>query len=428
MGNTWLSKLEEQQRELTKIKNLKIKYVRVFGYCIEIPKGQISSVPSNYIRKQTLSNYERYTIPELIDIERKILEADDKIKILEYDIFCNIRGRFFEHMDAMQVNAQIIAEIDMLQSLATVAVKNKYCKPTINEKGYIDIKSGRHPVVEVMNKGDFIANDAYLDQEDDILSIISGPNMAGKSTFMRQIALIVLMAQMGSFIPAFSADICIVDRIFTRIGASDNLATGESTFMIEMMEVVNILNNATKDSLIIMDEVGRGTSTYDGLSIARAVIEYIVDKSVLGAKTLFSTHYLELNNLSKKVPGIKNYHVTVEPQSDEIIFLRKIIPGGSDNSYGIYVAKMAGMPVSILKRSEDMLSGLLKIAKFMDVIQEDEDDLYYGTKKGKSDPNKYRIIVNELMAKDLSDLDLPEALKWIAILKKQLLDTLIASK
>jgi len=360
-GKTWLAALEEKEREKTGIKNLKIKYNKVFGYYLEVTKSYQNLVPDYYIRKQTLANAERYTTEELDDIAGKVLGAEDKMMALEYELFSEIREALADQMKRVQKTANVIATLDAFCSLALVAEQNNYVRPVLNTRGIIDIKNGRHPVVEKMISNDmFVANDVYLDNKDHRVSIITGPNMAGKSTYMRQSALIVLMAQMGSFVPAKRAAIGVVDRIFTRVGASDDLASGQSTFMVEMSEVANILRNATKDSLIILDEIGRGTSTYDGLSIAWAVVEYISDARLLGAKTLFATHYHELTELEGKLSNVNNYCIAVKEQGDDIVFLRKIIKGGADRSYGIQVAKLAGVPELVLGRAKEILDELLK--------------------------------------------------------------------
>ncbi|MDD7521990.1 MAG: DNA mismatch repair protein MutS [Lachnospiraceae bacterium] len=358
-GKTWLASLEEEERENTGIKNLKIKYNKVFGYYFDVTNSYKDLVPADWVRKQTLTGSERYTTDRLKKLEDTILGAEDKLYALEYDLFVNIRDTIFEHMERVQNTAKIIAGIDMLASLAYVAETNNYVRPSINTKGKIDIKDGRHPVIEKMlSNCMFIENDTYLDNRKNRLSIITGPNMAGKSTYMRQTALIVLMAQIGSFVPAKEADICVCDRIFTRVGASDDLASGQSTFMVEMTEVANILRNATKDSLIILDEIGRGTSTFDGLAIAWAVVEYICNNNSIGAKTLFATHYHELTELEGKIPGVNNYCIAVKEQGEDIVFLRKIVKGGADKSYGIQVARLAGVPEPVLNRAKEIVEGL----------------------------------------------------------------------
>ncbi|MGN0166473.1 MAG: DNA mismatch repair protein MutS [Acetatifactor sp.] len=358
-GKQWLAQLEEQDRERTGIKNLKIKYNKVFGYYFEVTNSYKNLVPEDYIRKQTLANAERYTTPRLKELEDTILNAEDKLTTLEYDLFCKIRESIAMELERIQKTAKAVAKLDVYASLSLVSERNHYVRPRLNEKGIIDIKDGRHPVVEQMITNDmFIANDTYLDNGNHCISIITGPNMAGKSTYMRQTALIVLMAQVGCFVPAKSANIGIVDRIFTRVGASDDLASGQSTFMVEMNEVANILRNATSNSLLILDEIGRGTSTFDGLSIAWAVIEHISNRKLLGAKTLFATHYHELTELEGKMSNVNNYCIAVKECGDDIVFLRKIIKGGADKSYGIQVAKLAGVPDMVIDRAKEIVEQL----------------------------------------------------------------------
>lgn len=358
-GKKWLSELEARERERTGIKSLKIKYNRVFGYSLEVTNTFRDQVPDNYVRKQTLSNAERYITQELKELEDLILGAEDKLYALEYELFSQVRDLVGAEVVRIQRTAKAVAYIDVFASLALVAERNHYVRPKINENGIIDIKNGRHPVVERMIENDmFIANDTYLDNQKKRVSIITGPNMAGKSTYMRQSALIVLMAQIGSFVPAEKANIGIVDRIFTRVGASDDLASGQSTFMVEMTEVANILRNATSRSLLILDEIGRGTSTFDGLSIAWAVIEHISNTKLCGAKTLFATHYHELTELEGKIAGVNNYCIAVKEKGDDIVFLRKIVKGGADKSYGIQVAKLAGVPDSVIARAKELVEEL----------------------------------------------------------------------
>ncbi len=353
-NNVWMQHFEQKIKAETGIKTLKVGYNKVFGYYIEVSKGQVSQVPDSFIRKQTLVNAERYIVPELKDFENKILSAKEKIQQLEYYLFNEIRQQIREHLVAIQQTARAIGSLDVLYSLAMAAFKGNYTCPRLNERQEIRIRDGRHPVVEkLLERELFVPNDTYLNQTDERLMILTGPNMAGKSTYMRQVALLVLMTQMGSFIPAREADICPVDRIFTRVGASDDLATGQSTFMVEMNEVANILKFATSRSLIILDEVGRGTSTYDGMAIARAVVEFINKK--IGAKTLFATHYHELIELEQLQPGIKNYSVAVKEKGKDVVFLRRIVPGGTDKSYGIHVAKLAGLPGKVVERAEKLL-------------------------------------------------------------------------
>ena len=358
-GKKWLTELETKERERTGIKSLKIKYNRVFGYALEVTNTFKELVPENYIRKQTLANAERYITEELKNLENMILGAEDKLYALEYELFSNVRDKVGQEVIRIQRTAKAIAGLDVFASLALVAERNHYVRPKVNEGGIIDIKGGRHPVVEQMIDNDmFIANDTYLDNTKKRISIITGPNMAGKSTYMRQTALIVLMAQIGSFVPADKAVIGIVDRIFTRVGASDDLASGQSTFMVEMTEVANILRNATAKSLLILDEIGRGTSTFDGLAIAWAVIEHISNTKLCGAKTLFATHYHELTELEGKLSGVTNYCIAVKEKGDDIVFLRKIVKGGADKSYGIQVAKLAGVPDSVINRAKELVEEL----------------------------------------------------------------------
>ena len=358
-GKTWLFELETSEKERTGIKNLKIKFNKVFGYYLEVTNSFKDMVPDDYIRKQTLTNAERYTTPKLKELEEVILSAEDKLFSLEYDLFSEVRDRIAKEVVRIQKTAKAIAKADVYSSLAVVASQNNYVCPKINEKGIINIESGRHPVVEKMiSNGMFVENDTLLDNDKNRISIITGPNMAGKSTYMRQTALIVLMAQIGSYIPAKSANIGVVDRIFTRVGASDDLASGQSTFMVEMTEVANILRNATANSLLILDEIGRGTSTFDGLSIAWAVVEHISNPKLLGAKTLFATHYHELTELEGQMDAVNNYCIAVKEQGDDIIFLRKIVKGGADKSYGIQVAKLAGVPETVISRAKEIVAEL----------------------------------------------------------------------
>ena len=358
-GKTWLAELESEEREKTGIKNLKIKYNKVFGYYLEVTNSYKDLVPDYYTRKQTLANAERYIIPRLKELEDTILGAEDKLYALEYELYCQVRDTIGAEVLRIQKTAKAIAKLDVFASFAFVAERNHYVRPKINEKGVINIKNGRHPVVEQMIPNDmFIANDTLLDDKKNRVSIITGPNMAGKSTYMRQTALIVLLAQIGSFVPAECANIGIVDRIFTRVGASDDLASGQSTFMVEMTEVANILRNATDKSLLILDEIGRGTSTFDGLSIAWAVVEHISNKKLLGAKTLFATHYHELTELEGKIDSVNNYCIAVKEKGDDIVFLRKIVKGGADKSYGIQVAKLAGVPESVIARAKEIVGEL----------------------------------------------------------------------
>lgn len=397
-GKLWLAQLEEREREQTGIKNLKIKYNKVFGYYLEVTNSYKNLVPDRWTRKQTLANAERYTTDELKNLEDLIMGAEDKLYSLEYDLFVEVREKIASQVTRIQSTAKAIANIDVFTSLALAAEQNNYVRPKINDKGIIDIKQGRHPVVEKMISNDmFIANDTLLDNNSNRVSIITGPNMAGKSTYMRQTALIVLMAQIGSYVPASSANIGIVDRIFTRVGASDDLASGQSTFMVEMTEVANILHNATGKSLLILDEIGRGTSTFDGLSIAWAVVEHISNKSLLGAKTLFATHYHELTELEGTLSGVNNYCIAVKEQGDDIIFLRKIIKGGADKSYGIQVAKLAGVPDSVIARAKELADDLSDA----DISRKAKEIAQYD----KKNPDEIYIRQNELEVKQMSLFD-----------------------
>ncbi len=358
-GKKWLAQLVEEEKERTGIKNLRVKYNKVFGYHLEVTNSYKDLVPSDWTRRQTLANAERYTTPKLKELEDSILGAEDRLFNLEHDLFCGVRDEIYECIGRVQNTAHIIAYVDMFASLAAVAQQSGFVRPNVNDSGIIDVKNGRHPVVERMIGDDmFVANDTFLDNKNHRISIITGPNMAGKSTYMRQTALIVLMAQIGSFVPAESATIGVVDRIFTRVGASDDLASGQSTFMVEMTEVANIIRNATRQSLIILDEIGRGTSTFDGLGIAWAVIEHIADVKLLGAKTLFATHYHELTELEGKLDSVDNYRIAVKERGDDIVFLRKIMRGGADKSYGIQVARLAGVPEDVLRRAEEIVAQL----------------------------------------------------------------------
>lgn len=434
-GKNWLAELEAKDKERTGIKNLRIKYNKVFGYFYEVTNSFQSLVPDDFIRKQTLTNAERYTTDSLKELEDKILNAEDRLFSLEYDIFCEIRDKIFENVSRVQETAKIVATLDALCSLAYVADTNRYVRPKINEKGVIDIKGGRHPVIEKMiQDGMFIKNDSYLDNNKNRISIITGPNMAGKSTYMRQTALIVLMAHLGCFVPADSADIGVCDRIFTRVGASDDLASGQSTFMVEMAEVANILRNATDKSLLILDEIGRGTSTFDGLSIAWAVVEHISNTKLLGAKTLFATHYHELTELEGKLPCVNNYCIAVKEQGDSVVFLRKIIKGGADKSYGIEVAKLAGVPETVTKRAEEIVSQLLEndiSEKIQSIAAESYDSTNKKSKIRKPDEvdmNQMSLfdtitdedIINELKTMDINSLTPIEALNTLCSLQSKL--------
>ena len=393
-GKDWLAKLENDEREKTGIKNLKIKYNKVFGYYLEVTNSYKEMVPEYYTRKQTLANAERYITPELKELEDMILGAEDKLYALEYELYSEVRDLIASQIERIQKTAKAVAALDAFASLALVAERNNYVRPKINEKGVIDIKEGRHPVVERMIPNEmFISNDTYLDDKKHRISIITGPNMAGKSTYMRQTALIALMAQIGSFVPAKSANIGLSDRIFTRVGASDDLASGQSTFMVEMTEVANILRNATSKSLLILDEIGRGTSTFDGLSIAWAVIEYISDSRLLGAKTLFATHYHELTELEGKIDNVNNYCIAVKEKGDDIVFLRKIVKGGADKSYGIQVAKLAGVPERVIGRAKEIVEEL-----------SDEDI----TARVSEIASKERVVKKKPKVKKYDDVDIAQ--------------------
>ena len=413
-GKTWLAELEAEEKEKTGIKNLKIKYNKVFGYYLEVTNSFKDMVPDYYTRKQTLTNAERYITPRLKELEDMILGAEDKLYALEYDRFAEIRNMIAGEVERIQKTARAIAKLDAYLSMALVASRNQYVRPKINTRGIIDIKDGRHPVVEKMITNDmFIPNDTYLDNGKNRISVITGPNMAGKSTYMRQTALIVLMAQIGSFVPASKANIGIVDRIFTRVGASDDLASGQSTFMVEMTEVANILRNATAKSLLILDEIGRGTSTFDGLAIAWAVIEHISNPKLLGAKTLFATHYHELTELEGKLPGVNNYCIAVKERGDDIVFLRKIVKGGADKSYGIQVAKLAGVPDSVINRAKELVEELVSA----DITSTVKDIASEGKKSKAKQPVHYDEVDMEQISlfDTVKDDDVLEELKSIKI-------------
>ena len=432
-GKNWLADLETREREKTGIKNLRIRYNKVFGYYLEVTNSFKELVPDYYTRKQTLANAERYIIPELKELEDTILGAEDKLCALEYELYCEVRNTIAAELTRIQRTAKAVAKLDVIASLALVAERNNYVRPKINEKGVIDIRDGRHPVVEKMIPNDmFIANDTYLDDKKQRISIITGPNMAGKSTYMRQAALIVLMAQLGSFVPASSANIGLVDRIFTRVGASDDLASGQSTFMVEMNEVANILRNATNKSLLILDEIGRGTSTFDGLSIAWAVVEYISNSKLLGAKTLFATHYHELTELEGKISNVNNYCIAVKEKGDDIVFLRKIVKGGADKSYGIQVAKLAGVPDPVINRAKEIVEELVTAditGKVKDIAVQgsetkkkpqkklDEVDL---TQFSLFDTVKDDDVLNELKELDISHMTPMDAMNKLYQLQNKL--------
>lgn len=430
-GKAWLADLEAREREKTGIKNLKVKYNKVFGYYFEVTNSFKSLVPEYFIRKQTLANAERYTSKELDELAGTIIGSEDKLTALEYQEYVKLRDRLAGELVRVQKTAHCIAVLDVMASLSYVAVANNYIRPEISTDGVIDIKDGRHPVVEKMTANDmFIANDTYLNNLESRISIITGPNMAGKSTYMRQTALIVLMAQIGSFVPASHAHIGICDRIFTRVGASDDLASGQSTFMVEMSEVANILRNATKNSLLILDEIGRGTSTYDGLSIAWAVVEYISNSELLGAKTLFATHYHELTELEGKLSSVNNYCIAVKEDGDDIVFLRKIIKGGADRSYGIQVAKLAGVPDIVIKRANEICNTLIDAdinTKIKDIKVRNDFSDSKSKKNNKADGQmslfadfNESAIIQEIKTADLGNMTPMKALLYLNELQERL--------
>ena len=423
-GRKWLMNLEAEDQQRTGIKNLRIKYNKVFGYYFEVTNSFKNLVPPDYQRKQTLVGAERYTSDKLKSLEDTILNAEDKLNTLEYDKFCEIRDTVGGQISVIQKAARALAMLDVLCSLSLVAERGRYVRPSINDKGYIKIKEGRHPVVEKMLQGEFISNDTFLDSKKNAIAIITGPNMAGKSTYMRQTALICLMAQIGSFVPASSADLCVVDRIFTRVGASDDLGSGQSTFMVEMNEVANILRNATPSSLLILDEIGRGTSTYDGLSIAWAVIEHISNKLFLGAKTLFATHYHELTELEGKIDNVSNYCVAVKEKGDDIVFLRKIIKGGADRSYGIQVAKLAGLPDIVIDRAKEILEQLTD-SDITESIRNIETKAGQSAGKGKKAKHYDEVDLGQMsLFETVSDTDVLKELEQIDISNLTPLDAL----
>lgn len=418
-GKNWLMKLELREKEETGIKNLKVGFNKVFGYYIEVTKSNLSLVPDRFIRKQTLTNGERYITEELKELEEKILGSEEKLIGLEYELFLQVRADIARQIQRIQKTAFVVSTLDVLCSFATVAEDLNYVKPQVDDSGEIDIKGGRHPVIEKMlPSGSFVENDTYLNKQEDRLSIITGPNMAGKSTYMRQVALITLMAQVGSFVPATKAKIGVVDKIFTRVGASDDLSMGQSTFMVEMMEVADILKEATANSLVILDEIGRGTSTYDGLSIAWAVAGYIADKEKCGAKTLFATHYHELTELEDKVEGVKNYSIAVKEKGEDIIFLRKIVQGGTDESYGIHVAKLAGVPAPVVKRANEILRSLERKSAF----GKQEAKEAKGQTEGQLSMYNYKLaeLAHEIDKVNLNELTPIEALNTLVRLKESI--------
>ncbi len=419
-GKNWIVNLEAEEREKTGIKNLKVGFNKVFGYFIEVTKSYLSQVPERYVRKQTLTNAERYITEDLKNLENQILGAEEKVVNLEYNAFIEIREQIAKNIKRLQTTAMAVSELDVLTSFAQVAEDLNYCMPQVDNSGIIDIKSGRHPVIEKMlGAGAFIDNDTYLDKEENRLSIITGPNMAGKSTYMRQVALITLMAQVGSFVPAAEAHIGVVDKIFTRVGASDDLSMGQSTFMVEMMEVATILKEATSNSLVILDEIGRGTSTYDGLSIAWAVAEYIADKEKCGAKTLFATHYHELTELENQSEGIKNYSIAVKEKGEDIIFLRKIVRGGTDESYGIHVARLAGVPKAVTQKANEFLRNIEKKNILTGKKAEKQDKKKV---EGQFDMYNYKLaeIAHELDKVNLNELTPIDALNTLVKIKEKM--------
>lgn len=419
-GKTWLVQLEADEKEKTGIKGLKIGFNKVFGYYIEVTKSNIASVPDRYIRKQTLTNGERYITEELKKLENELLGAEEKVINLEYNAFVEIRDKIEAQIQRLQKSANIVSILDVLASLGNVADDQNYVRPNVDNSGIIDIKDGRHPVIEkILPSGSFVQNDTYLDKEENRLSIITGPNMAGKSTYMRQVALITLMAQCGSFVPASYAKIGVVDKIFTRVGASDDLSMGQSTFMVEMMEVATILKEATQNSLVILDEIGRGTSTYDGLSIAWAVAEYISNNEKCGAKTLFATHYHELTKLEDKLDGVKNYSIAVKEKGEDVIFLRKIVPGGTDESYGVHVAKLAGVPQIVTKRANEILKSLERKSALGEIKQEKEDKK---VANGQLDLYNYKLaeIAHEIDKIDVNELTPIDALNTLVKIKEKM--------
>lgn len=419
-GKTWLAKLEADEKEKTGIKTLKVGYNKVFGYYIEVSKSFVSQVPERFIRKQTLTTGERYITDELKTIENQILGAEEKVVNLEYNAFVEIRTEIAKNIKRLQKTANVVSTLDVLASFAQVAEDMNYCMPVVKDDGIIKIKEGRHPVIEKMiGSGNFVPNDTYLDKEGDRLAIITGPNMAGKSTYMRQVALITLMAQVGSFVPATEAQIGVVDKIFTRVGASDDLSMGQSTFMVEMMEVATILKEATENSLVILDEIGRGTSTYDGLSIAWAVAEYIANKEKCGAKTLFATHYHELIELADKQEGIKNYSIAVKEKGEDIIFLRKIVEGGTDESYGIHVARLAGVPKVVTKRADEILTSLERKSMLSGKKQEKENKKVV---EGQFDMFNFKLaeIAHEIDKINLNELTPIDALNTLMKIKEKM--------
>ncbi len=419
-GKNWIIQLESDEKQKTGIKNLKVGFNKVFGYFIEVTKSNLDQVPERYIRKQTLTNAERYITEELKNLENQILGAEEKVVSLEYDLFTKIREEIAKNIVRLQKTATLISSLDVLTSFAQVAEDMNYCMPQVDNSGIIDIKGGRHPVIEkILGTGGFVENDTYLDKDENRLSIITGPNMAGKSTYMRQVALITLMAQVGSFVPAEEAKIGVVDKIFTRVGASDDLSMGQSTFMVEMMEVATILKEATPNSLVILDEIGRGTSTYDGLSIAWAVAEYIANKEKCGAKTLFATHYHELTELEEKIEGVKNYSIAVKEKGEDIIFLRKIVRGGTDESYGIHVARLAGVPKIVTEEANKILKSLERKNILAGKKEEKKDKKQV---EGQFDMYNFKLaeIAHEIDKINLNELTPIDALNTLVKIKEKM--------
>ena len=427
-GKGWIAKLENEERKRTGISSLKVNYNKVFGYYIEVTQTHKDKVPDYYIRKQTLVNAERFISPELKEYEAKVLGAEERIKNLEYELFSEIREQLFEQVELMQKYVEVISQIDVLANLAFIAYQNNYIKPSFNDNGLVEIKQSRHPVIEqLLENEDFIPNDVTLDDQNNLISLITGPNMAGKSTYLRQVGLLAIMAQMGSFIPAESANIPVFDKVFTRVGASDNLAMGQSTFLVEMIETANILNSATPRSLIILDEIGRGTSTFDGLSLAWSIVEHIHNNSKISAKTLFATHYHELTELENVLPKVKNFNIVVKEWNDKVIFLRKIERGSADQSYGIQVARLAGIPAEVIKRAKQILrnleehelspQGLTATAKRQLGRNTDQIDIFDAIIEKADQKND---ILEEIKELDVENLTPMEAINKLSELKDKL--------
>ena len=413
-GKTYITEIEAKEKEKTGIKALKVRYNKVFGYYIEVPAQYSNVVPEEYIRKQTLTNAERYITDELKTLEARVLGASERVVKLEYELFCELREFVASHLERIQKTAAAIAKLDVLASFATVSAANRYCRPQVTNDGRISIIGGRHPVVEAVSKTPFVANDTLLDMADNRCAIITGPNMAGKSTYMRQVALITIMSQIGCFVPAESATLGIVDAVFTRVGASDDLATGQSTFMVEMSEVAHILKNATSNSLLILDEIGRGTSTFDGMSIARAVLEFVADKKKLGAKSLFATHYHELTSLENQLSGVKNYNIAVKKHGDDITFLRRIVRGGADDSYGIEVAKLAGLPNTVINRAKAVLKQIESEGVVREVTKSNLESLQLPLGIGE-----YNDVIEELKNIDVNVLTPIETMSVLSEIVKR---------